>query len=295
MKYMILFLIGSILFFACSDTNDANTNIEFLDERLSAAVTYAYSEDKVVSFLEQPSKAYVSAYFNFPADLPIDVIFGLDIEWFEGVNNSIHVPGGDWMAFAGFTQTGHLWVPVGSPENLTGTPTFAENFEVFDPLAVLEPETWYKMTITCDYATRMFVSVALKGENVDVIFDLSEKQLEYPNYVNFDKSTLTIYCFASRSTVLSGDDKTGNTKVYFDDMEAGIWNGASYDVILSNGFEIPNEISTAPYDFSLDVNPLHLVEENIWYSENPEALLQFVNNNVRSGSYALECNASLIK
>ncbi len=135
--------------------------MEFVDERLSAAVTYRYSGQIVQEFLAAPSSAFISGYFRFPEDLPIDVIFGLDIEWFEGVNNHQCVSGGDWMAFAGFTQTGHLWVPVGSPQNLDGTPTFADNFEVFDPKGALQAETWYKMTIRCDYSTKNFISVEL--------------------------------------------------------------------------------------------------------------------------------------
>lgn len=284
-----------MVFLSCSKDNEPNENIEFVDERLSAAVTYRHSGQVVSDFLNNPTMAYISGYFKFPADLPIDVIFGLDIEWFEGLNNSICVPGGDWMAFAGFTQTGHLWVPVGSPENLTGTPTFADNFEVFDSQGELTPDTWYQMTIRCNYATKEFISVGLTGADLDVEFDLSGKQLEYPNYVAFDNPSLTMYCFASRSVALSSGNNLGNTKVYFDDLEAGIWNGSSYDIILSNSFENPAVLNTAPYDFSADSNPINEVLEGRWYNENPEARLTFVDEHARTGNFALECDASLIQ
>ncbi len=119
--------------------------------------------------------------------------------------------------------------------------------------------------------------------------------MEYPNYVAFDKPALTMYCFTSRSAALLGESKLGNTKVYFDDLEAGVWNGSSYDTIMQNSFESPNVFDDAPYDFSAAVNPLSSVEEENWYSENAEALLKFVTSHARTGKHSLECDASLLK
>ncbi len=284
-----------IIVFACRCSDTSAELPEFVDERLSAAVSYVKDDPLVEAFLAEPDKAFIKGHFLFEKDLAEDVIMGFDIEWFEGVENPIYISGGDWMAFAGFTPSGHLWVPVGSPENLQGIPTMGDNVEVYETKGELEPNVWYEMTIECNYKTRTFESVTLTGGALDVRFDLDGVALEYPNYVSFDKSTITIYCFASRSVVLAGENKEGNSKVYFDDVEAGIWTGSDFEEVFTNGFEEPNALETAPYDFNADVNPLDEVNEGVWFSENEDARLEFSQKLSRSGDFSLECDASLVK
>ena len=58
----------------------------------------------MTNYLANPKRAAVSGYFWFEEDLGDDVIFGLDIEWLEGVNYPVLVSGGDWMCLAGVSR-----------------------------------------------------------------------------------------------------------------------------------------------------------------------------------------------
>ena len=123
----------------------------------------------------------------------------------------------------------------------------------------------------------------------------SDKQLEFPHYVACNKPTLTFYCIASGSQVLAGENNVGSSMLYFEDIQSGIWNCNSIDIILSNGFETTNDFSSAPYDFAASSNPIHLANEDAWYRENEIALLNFITNFSRTESYALECDSRLVK
>ena len=256
----------------------------------SASVIFAYSNTSLATFFEGPSLAYISGYFYFEDTLADDVIFGLDIEHFEGVDNPLRFEGADWMALAGFTRTGILWFPIGSPENLEGIPTPTERWEIRDFEIDLLPETWYKMTITCDFDRLEFVSVGLQGEGVDKTISLSGFPLEYPNYAPFDKAALTGYTFALRGLEFAPNNTPG-FDVYFDDMEIGVRTGTSFVTLLQDGFESQQTVGEIPIaDIPI---PLASIPENLWYLENEDAKLGITNTVKRSGAASLKCTADL--
>ena len=290
MKNILCLFAISIIAFACSD--DETPTQELFTEINSAAVAFSYEDGKFGDFFQDPSQALITGYFYFEEDLAEDVIFGLDIEWLEGTDNPIHVSGGDWMALAGFNRSGILWYPVGSPENLDGIPTDTDKWEVRDIGAVLEPNTWYKMTITANFGLREFASVQLQGGGIDFEMNLEGFPLEYPNYIPFDKASLTFYCFALRSTEFAPENK-GGTKVYFDDISGSILTPTGLNTVFDDGFEDQAEIEILP--IQLPVIPLANVEEELWYFENEDAKLRISDSMSRSGQRALECDASLAK
>lgn len=195
------------------------------------------------------------------------------------------------MALAGFDRTGRLWFPIGSPENLEGIPTATDNWIVRDFGMVLQPSTWYKMTITCDFETLEFVSVRLQGNGEDQELTLDGNPLEYPNYAPFDKATLTGYTFALRGKEFAPGNE-GGYNVYFDDMEMGIQTSENtFEVIFTDGFENQStveEIPIANIPIALD-----LIPENRWYLENEDAKLFIDNSIVRTGNNSLRCAADL--
>lgn len=286
------------LFFLVSCTKDSttegnqNNSTELSDLAASISIAFGYSDEKIQSFLEQPTKAYISAYLQFPEDLGNDVIFGLDLEWAEGVDNPIHFAGADWMSLAGITRDGVLQFPIGSPENLAGTPTPTVKWETRDLDVNLEPNTWYKMTITSDFEKREFHSFQIEGNDINITEDISGYALEYPNYVPYDKPFLTFYTLALRAKEFAPNNE-GSAKVYFDDIEAGILVNDSYEIIFSNGFEDQAEIGEIP--FIGPVNQLEIVNENYWFYENDDAKLKISNSKSRTGEKSMECNASLAK
>lgn len=277
--------------FSCTN-EEAPTKPELLDAITSASVAFVHSTDKLDYFFQSPTKAYVSGYFYFGDDLADDVIFGLDLEWLEGLDAPVNFKGADWMALAGFNRKGILWFPIGSPENLEGTPTNTDKWEVKDIGTELEPNIWYKMTIVADFAKREFVSVRIEGDTLDKTIDISGFPLEYPNYAPFDKPSLTYYTHVLRAKDFSPTNE-GSAKVYFDDLEVGLLKNDIKTVITKDGFENQTEITEIP----IHIPPflMETIAENFHYYENEKAKIKIVNHTKRSGANAIECDGDLAK
>ncbi len=281
-----------LLLWACeTDTGTRDTDeAPLLETITSASVIFAHSNTVLTSFFQAPSLAYISGYFYFEDTLAEDVIFGFDIEHFEGVDNPLRFKGADWMALAGFNRGGILWFPIGSPENLEGIPTPTDRWEIRDFEVELQPLTWYKMTITCDFNSLQFISVSLQGGDIDKTLSLSGFPLEYPNYAAFDKPTLTGYTFALRGLEFSPENTPG-FDVYFDDIEMGIYTGTEFVRIMEDGFENQSTVGDIP--ISTVPIPLSDIDENLWYLENEAAKLEIVTTIKRSGTVSLKCSADL--
>lgn len=279
-------------FISCNKEMDLATTPDVLDAITSSSIAFKYGGVELQNFFQNPTKAYISGYFYFEPDLAEDIIFGFDIEWSEGVDNPIHFQGADWMSLAGFTRNGILRFPIGSPENLNGIPTNSSKWLERDTGTSLQPNQWYKMTITADFQSREFSSVKLEGNGIAIEVNLEGLQLEYPNYIPLDKPSLTFYCLALRAKELAPDNQ-GGTKVYFDDIEGGILIDSDYEIVFSDGFENQNEIQSIP--FTLPISPLDNIAEDYWYFENEKAKIKINQNIKRSGIRSLECNASLEK
>ena len=287
MCHKIFYLILLIFILSCSEDEET---VVLMDEINSATVAFAFNGTNLTDFFENPKEASVSGYFYFEEALADDVIFGLDIEWLEGVNNPIHFEGADWMALAGFNRKGILWFPIGSPENRDGIPTDTDLWEVRDIGTELSPNTWYKLTISASFELREFRSVRLTGGGVDFEIDISGFPLEYPNYIPFDEPSLTFYTFALRSREFSPDN-SGDTRVYFDDIEGRISTTTGDLLIFENGFEGQNTIGEIPV--SLPVSPMSAIQESYWYFENENAKIRLTSRIKRNGEQAMECDADL--
>jgi len=294
--YLELFLITGFFLFiqGCSEnsTGDAEESPpqSLMETINSAGVAFSYTGELQQAFFNDPGRGYISGYFYFEDDLADDIIFGLDMEWMEGVENPVHFEGADWMSLAGFTREGILFFPIGSPENLEGVPTNTDTWEVRDIGTPLQPQTWYKMTIISDFGKREFESVQLQGGEIDTLIDISGFPLEYPNFIPFDKPSLTFYTFALRGREFAPENP-GGYSVFFDDIEGGIWNENGFETTFSNGFESQTQIQDVP--FTLPVSPLEDVLENVWYFENDDAKIRITDIHARTGAKSMECRADL--
>jgi hypothetical protein len=256
--------------------------------RLSGTVLFIHSSPTVQNWLQEPKKSFVQAYFMFPTDFASDIIFGIDQEFIEGVNDPIHFPGADWMALVGLTRTGILNIPVGTSKALNGTPSDASVWKYIDLGVELKPNTWYLMRETADFHSRRFETFTLVGPDMNITVDLRDYYVDYPNYIPIDNRSLTYYVFAIR---MSPYVQPGSTSIYFDDIKAGIETISGYEVILTNGFELQSEIPNLP--ITLPVSPLADMLEFYWYRENDNAKVQIVDDYTRSGDYSCKCNATL--
>jgi hypothetical protein len=289
---ILIYIITILLITSCYKDKIINPQKPLLASINSAAVAFKYSDPVLQNFFQNPSQAYISAYFYFEPDLADDIIFGLDIEWTEGVDQPIHFPGADWMSLVGVTRKGLLYFPIGYPENLNGTPTNTDQWIIKDLGLEFQPNQWYKMTITANFELRKFVSVKIENNQINIEEDLSQYPLEYPNYIPIDKPSLTFYGFALRSKEFAPHN-SGGTKVYFDDFSGGILINGSFNEVFSNDVENQTNIRHLP--ITLPVTPLSDISENIWYYENDEAKVKINSNIYRNGHQSLECNASLEK
>ncbi|MBI4245283.1 MAG: hypothetical protein HY606_14430 [Planctomycetes bacterium] len=265
---------------------------ELLDSINSATVAFVYSNDKLQSFFQNPTRAYISGYFYFEDDLAADIIFGLDLEWMEGIDKPVHFSGADWMCLAGISRYGVLSFPTGSPEDVKGKSTSPEKWATKDLKINLQPKKWYKMRIEADFSKLEFISFSVQGNGINITENISGNRLTYPNYVPFDRPSLSFYTFALRSKEFSPMND-GNAKIYFDDIEGGIYNGSDYDIIFSNGFEDQTKISIVPV--SLPVSPIQDISEKLWYHENEDAKIKITDVHCRSGSKSILCDADLTK
>ncbi len=285
------YTLGFTLLFTSCNSDDNISGVNLMDIASGTSVAFVYSGQKLQDFFMQPNEAYVSGYFYFEEDLADDIIFGLDIEWLEGVDNPLHFKGADWMSFAGITRKGILWFPIGSPEIFQGIPNPDQNWEIRDLGFNLSSNNWYKMTIKCDFDKREFLSVKIEGNGINITEDISGFLLEYPNFAPFDKPSLTFYTFAIRSKEFAPNNN-GGTKVYFDDIEGGIRVGNSFETVFSNGFENQNEILAIPV--TLPTIALDNVNENFWYFENDIAKIKINSTYSNNGTKSIECDATLV-
>ena len=287
----LLYTLGFILIFTSCNSDNNTSEVNLMDIASGTSVAFVYSDQKLQDFFVQPNKAFVSGYFYFEEDLAEDIIFGLDIEWLEGVDNPLHFEGADWMSLVGITRKGILWFPVGSSDIFQGTPNADLNWEIRDLGINLDPNNWYKMTVECDFDKREFISVKIEGNGINTTKDISGFLLEYPNFAPFDKPSLTFYTFAIRSKEFASDNN-GGTKVYFDDIEGGIFIGNSFETIFSNGFENQTEILDIPV--TLPTIKLDNVNENFWYFENDITKIKINSTYTNNGSKSIECDATLV-
>jgi len=290
----IILLLVLVIPLGCSDNSspeeESQNPVALRESIVSASVAFAYQGEVLTNYLANPKRAAVSGYFWFEEDLGDDVIFGLDIEWLEGVNNPVHVSGGDWMGLAGVTRKGILWFPIGSPVNRDGIPTDTDTWEIRDLGFDLSPNTWYQMTIIVDFELREFVSVTLEGANLNTTVDISGFALEYPNYAPFDEPSLTFYTFALRGKEFA-PTPLDNAVVYFDDISGAIEIDSEWTTVFANGFEDQSQIEDIPVQ--LPVSPMADIQEDFWYFENENAIIDIQEQFVRSGSKAMRCNADL--
>ncbi len=277
-----------LLIAACGSKKDTPAQPTEREGRLSAAVVFVHSPTPVQGFLAQPGRSYVEAWFNFPPDLAPDIWFGIDQELVEGVEQPRNFKGADWMGLIAVNRKGQLGIPVGSEQSQAGNPDDAGDWEVRDLHITLKPDTWYRMRGIVDFASLRFEAVELSGPSVDVREDLSDLLLSYPNYIPFDQPSMTYYVFALRTRKYR---QPGSTRVFFDDLQAGIEQNGEWLTVFADSFEGQAVATDIPVE--LPVSPLSIVSESLWYKEREEALLQFSHARQRSGNASLVCDATL--
>ena len=285
-----LSLILVLLLVACSSGKDKvpPPDPPELDSRLSAAVVFVHTPTPVQDFLSDPGRSYVEAWFSFPPDLAPDIWFGIDQELVEGVEQPRNFAGADWMGLIAVNRNGQLGIPVGSAQSQAGNPDDAGDWEVRDLGITFQPNTWYRMRGIVNFATLQFEAVELSGPSLDIREDLSGLLLSYPNYIPLDRPSMTYYVFALQTREYR---QPGSTRVFFDDLKAGIEQNGEWLTVFADGFEDQTVATDIPVE--LPVSPLSIISESLWYKEREEALLEFSNERQRSGNASLVCDATL--
>lgn len=238
--------------------------------RLSSAVALVSKGSDIEKFLSSPGRSYVQAYVRFGSDFPDDVIIALDQEFIEGVNAPFFVKGGDWMSFVGVQRTGIVWVAAGTADTMQGKPSQDRNWQIYDLKTRLEPDQWYRLRIEADFSKRHYKSFSVAGSNISQTLDLSAHMLDYPNYMPFDRRSMSYYVVAMRGRDMM--QSKGTPVVYFDDAEAGVSaaNGA-WQTVFADGFEKQKTIGAQPV--TAPVIQLEYYQQKHWYLERDEALV----------------------
>jgi len=277
------------------------------ERRISAIVVFTTERQGADEWLIQPGLAFIEAYVMFPPEIADSVVFGISQEFFEGKNDPIYFPGGDWMALIGLRRTGTVMVSIGSPEMLAGTPTEDEPGEEFSLDVALQPNTWYRLHCIADFGDRKHVSFSIEGPDIQKTFDLNAHSLNYPHVMPFDDRSLTDYVWSANLAALGGDAQDC-ARVYFDDVRYGLVRRE----IGPDGKERLTEMPVAFCDFEAEkgtieempismkeimhtnIIPLGNYVEGKWYLEREEVLSRAVKVPfARSGQTVIECDTTL--
>ncbi|WP_457633939.1 hypothetical protein [Oceanithermus desulfurans] len=278
----ILWGLLVLLLGACAGNPDG------YDTRLSGVVGFA--ED--VRFLADPGTGYVEAYVRFGADLPADVIVFVDQELLEGVTNYRWTKGGDWMAFVGFQRDGTVWVGGGSDAALAGTPSHERNWKLFELGQALLSDTWYRVRVTADFASRRFLGFEIEGGGLARRLDLSGIPLDYPNYIPFDRGSMIYLVGAVRARKWA--TQSGRPLVFFDDVVGAVRDGDRYRTVFANDFE--KQTTVGPQPVTLPVVKLDNYAMGWWYQENEASLFRIERRPfARSGAAVGVADATLAK
>lgn len=235
----------------------------------SAIVTPQHSSPEVLAFLQTPGLAYMTAAVRFAPDLATDVIFGIDQEFIEGLDDPLRYAGADWMGLLGVSREGLLAVRVGTASERLGTPGADPQWDVRDLGVTLEPDTWYAMSSVVNFDTREFVSFTLEGPGLAVTVDLSGLSLSYAEYAPTPAPALGNFLWAAR-VLGDGAPLEGDLRVDFDSVAAGIDVDGAVVWTSYSDFENGQPIIAQPAgEGGLDVSRL---DEGAWYFDRPGAM-----------------------
>jgi hypothetical protein len=239
--------------------------------RLSGAVAFAPDTPATAAFLARPGVGYVQAHVRFGPDLADDVIIFLDQELLEGLAQPRWIKGGDWMAFVGVQRAGGVWVGGGSEASLRGEPSRDRKWRIHDLKRRLEPDTWYRLRIVADFATRHFVSFSIQGGGLDATIDLAGVPLDYPNYMPFDAAGMIYIVGAMRGRSMMR--REGVPLVYFDDIEGGIVHpDGRTERLFQDDFE--SQADVGPQPLTTPTVRLSNYTRGRWYLERAESVFR---------------------
>jgi hypothetical protein len=264
--------------------------------RMSAVVSILYSTPEAKEWLAQPKKAYIEAYFMFPPELAEDVLFGLDLEFWEGKQNYVYGSSLAWMGTAFISRDGLLGINSGGKDYRQGGVGILTN-------VTLQPNTWYKLSEELDFSKRKYVSFNITGGGIDKTIDLRDYDIDISDESlsgTFPGPALTFYTGAGKLS-----SKEGGNIVYSDNVEARIETSEGYIVVLKDGFEKQNELLIW-WDFDhdggdIDTTDIQLASnvtnwsEGVWYKEYPTSLTSIVTEPVFEGLHACQHDASPFK
>jgi hypothetical protein len=259
--------------------------------RLSAVVSILYSTPEAKEWLSDPGKAYIEAYFMFPPDLAEDVLFGLDLEFWEGKQNYVYNSSLAWMGTAFISRGGLLGINSGGKDYRQGGIGILAN-------VTLQPNTWYKLSEELDFAGRKYLSFNVTGVDVNKTINLRDYDIDISDESlkgTFPGPALTFYTGACKTSL-----KEGGNIVYSDSVEARIETGTGYKTVLKDGFEGQNELISWDFDHDgdIDMDDVRLASnvtnwnEGSWYQEHPTSLTSIVAGPVFEGIHACKHDAS---
>ncbi|MDX1986053.1 MAG: hypothetical protein SFV17_05150, partial [Candidatus Obscuribacter sp.] len=211
----------------------------------------------------------VETYFRFMPDLPEDVIFGIDQEFIEGVQEPKFIKGGDWMSFVGLQRTGTIWVATGTDETMKGQASKDRAWKFFNLGQALKSNTWYRIRCYCDFNSRSFKKLEVEGDGFKKTIPLSEYKLDYPNYMPFDRGALSYYVHAIRSRSLMKNGEGGKPCVYFDDVRGGIEREGKATTLFESSFENQRTVENQP--LTSPTIKIDNYQQGLFYLERPES------------------------
>ena len=237
--------------------------------RLSGVVALIYQGAALEDFLKRPTVSFVEAYFRFMPDLPEDVIFGIDQEFIEGLQEPKFIKGGDWMSFIGLQRSGAVWVATGTDNTMQGQASKDRAWKFFNLGQALKSNTWYRIRCYCDFSKRHFQWLEVEGDGMKKKIPLNQYKLDYPNFMPFDRGALSYYVYAMRSRSMMKNGDGGKPFVYFDDVRGGIEREGKATTLFESSFENQHLVENQP--LSSPSIKLNNYKQGLFYLERPES------------------------
>lgn len=181
---VLVTIVGFILLFQPPDSTEPPINGNGApptgNTDISGIGAGFYSSPKVEQWLESvySKTASMEGWFMFPPDLAEDVLWCVDIEFFEPTFDYVYEPNTDWVALVYVNKKGQVVPWFGDPnDNYQAPPTqFNPDTAEFIQLSKeLDANVWHRIKVVADFAAKRFKSFSIyePSSGMDVTLDLS--------------------------------------------------------------------------------------------------------------------------
>ncbi len=255
-----------------------------------------YSQPEVEAWLESRTSkiAMMEGWFMFPEDLADDVLWCVDVEFFEPPIGYLYAPSSDWVSLVYINRKGQVIPWFGDPHNDYQAPASQYNpatVEIIELGQGLEPNVWHRIRVVTDLVAKKFVSFNFyePSSGMNATLDLSSYYLwRNPAGSMWDGKVLGYYLGAFKAPLFH----PGSNVIYADDIVGKIYYNEEWITVLNDGFEAQPDIFPLKPMMEKDWWRRETWEEGKWYQERLASVVGITSTVYRSDGHSCFLDAS---